>query len=433
MHENKNHLSIEEVDEKVWEQVSKAAPPQKSSFGKGIKIAVYDLSKKFGIEKEKSTSRKRKGKFKLAYSFLFAAFVVASFAFKVKGHAKYADLVTFELAKKTYLSNHQKNVDKIFAAFSRIDSPMDSNSYFFIKYIRENNGGSGKIVDQLKITEGVSHLAINPLTFEIWESLFSSFFHHAFEIELTKANPSPEEIKDKIKGVLNEKGLNAVEIQITDESHDILFRSHTADQQAPLPNAKDPAVIRNAVTANPKIIHTTDTNRNPPLDPPSFETDLQLMSVFTNALEKDGLVNNKKPYKLEIKDGEFYINDKKQPKEVTEKFRKYFRNDNYTITNDGDASPSNHSEIPKDKPKIGSSHLNSDMPKFDPVQYQKDLKLMNLLIDGLVKDGLIDRNRPYTIQVKEGELYINSKKQPKEVSEKFRKYFSGNNYGFVND
>jgi hypothetical protein len=63
----------------------------------------------------------------------------------------------------------------------------------------------------------------------------------------------------------------------------------------------------------------------------------------------------------------------------------------------------------------------------------KELKLMNQLIDGLQKDGLIHRNKPYTVQIKEGELYIDSKKQPKEVTDKFRKYFSGDNYGFVND
>ena len=58
---------------------------------------------------------------------------------------------------------------------------------------------------------------------------------------------------------------------------------------------------------------------------------------------------------------------------------------------------------------------------------------MNLLIDGLHNDRLIDKNKPYSIQVKDGELHIDHIKQPKEVSGKFRKYFSSDNYGFVND
>jgi len=62
--------------------------------------------------------------------------------------------------------------------------------------------------------------------------------------------------------------------------------------------------------------------------------DLKLMNLLTSALEKDGLIDTRKPYKLEIKDSEFYINGKKQSKEVRGKYQKYFRKDstdNYTI------------------------------------------------------------------------------------------------------
>jgi hypothetical protein len=55
---------------------------------------------------------------------------------------------------------------------------------------------------------------------------------------------------------------------------------------------------------------------------------------------------------------------------------------------------------------------------------------MNLLIDGLHNDGLIDRHKPYAVYIKEGDLYIDNKKQTKEVSDKFRQFFSGDNYGF---
>jgi hypothetical protein len=37
------------------------------------------------------------------------------------------------------------------------------------------------------------------------------------------------------------------------------------------------------------------------------------------------------------------------------------------------------------------------------------------------------------VQIKVGELYINRSKQSKEVSDRFKKYFSSNNYGFIND
>jgi hypothetical protein len=58
---------------------------------------------------------------------------------------------------------------------------------------------------------------------------------------------------------------------------------------------------------------------------------------------------------------------------------------------------------------------------------------MHQLITGLEKDGLLDSKKPYTVQVKEGELYINGSKQLKEVSDRFRKYFQRNNYALMND
>jgi hypothetical protein len=65
--------------------------------------------------------------------------------------------------------------------------------------------------------------------------------------------------------------------------------------------------------------------------------EMKKMRDFTNALQKDGLIDKSKKYKVQVKDGELYINDQKQPKEVSEKYKKYYRSDNFTIEmNDGD-------------------------------------------------------------------------------------------------
>ena len=69
--------------------------------------------------------------------------------------------------------------------------------------------------------------------------------------------------------------------------------------------------------------------------------DLKLMNLLTAALEKDGLIDTRKPYKLEIKDGEFHIDGKKQSEEVKDKYKKYFRKDStdpYTIQSNGNKS-----------------------------------------------------------------------------------------------
>ena len=48
-------------------------------------------------------------------------------------------------------------------------------------------------------------------------------------------------------------------------------------------------------------------------------------------MEKDGLLNTKDDYTIEYKDGDLFINDKKQPQEVIDKYKKYFKNDKVTI------------------------------------------------------------------------------------------------------
>jgi len=62
---------------------------------------------------------------------------------------------------------------------------------------------------------------------------------------------------------------------------------------------------------------------------------------FVNDLDKDGLINKKDGYKLEWKDdGSLYINGKKQPKDVSDKYHKYYKEGGYTISNDGDETES---------------------------------------------------------------------------------------------
>lgn len=88
---------------------------------------------------------------------------------------------------------------------------------------------------------------------------------------------------------------------------------------------------------NDKALCTTKTSSvqfNISIPKFDIEEDIRRMNLLTNALEKDGLTDRQKTYKLEIKNSEFYINDLKQSKEITDKYRMHFRadkNDNYTV------------------------------------------------------------------------------------------------------
>lgn len=59
---------------------------------------------------------------------------------------------------------------------------------------------------------------------------------------------------------------------------------------------------------------------------------------FLNELDKDGLINKNKAYKVEVKSGELFINGVKQSKEVNDKYRKYFKEEDFSIRNDGENS-----------------------------------------------------------------------------------------------
>lgn len=55
------------------------------------------------------------------------------------------------------------------------------------------------------------------------------------------------------------------------------------------------------------------------------KVELQQLKAFTDALAADGLIDKKKGYTIEWKSGELYINNQKQPKDITDRYRKYER------------------------------------------------------------------------------------------------------------
>ncbi len=69
--------------------------------------------------------------------------------------------------------------------------------------------------------------------------------------------------------------------------------------------------------------------------------EIQQYKEFTDSLEKDGLIDKKKGYKIEWKDnGDLYLNGNKQAKEVSDKYRKYYKQGGYTFKMDGESTES---------------------------------------------------------------------------------------------
>ena len=68
------------------------------------------------------------------------------------------------------------------------------------------------------------------------------------------------------------------------------------------------------------------------------------MKEFTDELEKDGLIDKDKGYSIEWKNGgELYINGKKQSKEISDKYKKYYKKDGWRIEMNGHGDK--HSEF----------------------------------------------------------------------------------------
>jgi len=64
------------------------------------------------------------------------------------------------------------------------------------------------------------------------------------------------------------------------------------------------------------------------------KTELKQIKTMFNEMEADGLVNAKQGFRIEYKDKYLYINGSKQSEQVTDKYRKYFKDDHFEITID---------------------------------------------------------------------------------------------------
>lgn len=86
--------------------------------------------------------------------------------------------------------------------------------------------------------------------------------------------------------------------------------------------------------------------------------------------------------------------------------------------------------------ELAKQHINSDSIRLQVQQAmkqaqkglheaQQEIALQYSLPKALADDGLIDVNKPYRIELKDGSLYLNGVKQSKAVTDKYSRYFSG--------
>ncbi|HSU49165.1 MAG TPA: hypothetical protein VLJ41_01180 [Segetibacter sp.] len=124
---------------------------------------------------------------------------------------------------------------------------------------------------------------------------------------------------DKAKMIELKKDMEKVKVQLENQKQDFHVR---------MPNIDSKKIRLNTEKAMKKAQLSMEKARE----------ELTNLRAFTDALQSDGLIDKSKKYKVEVKDGELYIDGKKQPKEVSEKYKQYYRQKNFSInTNDGDS------------------------------------------------------------------------------------------------
>ena len=92
-------------------------------------------------------------------------------------------------------------------------------------------------------------------------------------------------------------------------------------------------------------------------------------------------------------------------------------------------------ELDMDKMKVEMKNVEKELKNLGPeiekslknakVEIEKaklELKEYKTFVDGLEKDGLINKKEGYTVKHKDSELFINGKKQPSNVYNKYRSF-----------
>jgi hypothetical protein len=70
---------------------------------------------------------------------------------------------------------------------------------------------------------------------------------------------------------------------------------------------------------------------NAKVDIDKAKTEMKGYQEMIYDMEAAGLLNTKEDYTIEYKDGDLFINNKKQPQNVTDKYKKYFKHKTIAI------------------------------------------------------------------------------------------------------
>ena len=138
--------------------------------------------------------------------------------------------------------------------------------------------------------------------------------------------------------------------------------------------------------------------------------------------------------KVDFEEFEKKLKDVRIPKEEMEKLKKEMEQLKIELKNE-------KFDINIDKEKINKEvqeelkNAKEEMKKArgEMKKAQGEMAETKALMNKLTYDGLIDTKKPYSIEIKEGELFINGTKQSKEVNEKYKEFLKKRPFTIKND
>ena len=167
----------------------------------------------------------------------------------------------------------------------------------------------------------------------------------AKDVEIQLKNIDVEKIKQEVEKELKEIDVQKIKAEVDKELKEIDLQKINIEVQQSLKEAQqelkkiDTKKLQNEMKELQLKLNKSEFKeeldnalKNAQKEIEKAKQELTDLKNFTTDLEKEGLVDRKKGYSIEwTKDGDLIINGKTQPKEISDKYSRYYKKDGYKI------------------------------------------------------------------------------------------------------
>ena len=173
--------------------------------------------------------------------------------------------------------------------------------------IQQQIEGAMKSVDAIKIQTEVEK-ALKDVDFEKISKDVTTSLASLKEVDWAGVNKDIKDAMDEVKSELKNINKDEIKKEIDDAKLEI------EKSKAEMKNINMDQIMKEAKEGVEEA-----------------KAELKEIKTMFDEMEKDGLINKKAGFKIEYKEKELYINDKKQTSSVTDKYRHYFKDDSFKI------------------------------------------------------------------------------------------------------